>query len=66
MFNIFSVHVISLIVAGLAVVALGTDTGGSIRIPAHYCGIVGFKPSFGAIDVAGVQPLAPFDIGIAG
>ncbi len=45
--------------AGACAVALGTDTGGSIRIPAHYCGIAGFKPSFGAIDVAGVQPLSP-------
>jgi len=49
----------ALVGAGTCQVALGTDTGGSIRIPAHYCGIVGFKPSFGAIDVAGVQPLAP-------
>jgi 2-dehydropantoate 2-reductase len=49
----------ALVGAGACRVALGTDTGGSIRIPAHYCGIVGFKPSFGAIDVAGVQPLAP-------
>ena len=49
----------ALVGAGACQVALGTDTGGSIRIPAHYCGIVGFKPSFGAIEVAGVQPLAP-------
>ena len=49
----------ALVGAGACGVALGTDTGGSIRIPAHYCGVVGFKPSFGAIDAAGVQPLAP-------
>jgi 2-dehydropantoate 2-reductase len=49
----------ALVGAGACAVALGTDTGGSVRLPAHYCGIVGFKPSFGAIDVAGVQPLAP-------
>jgi 2-dehydropantoate 2-reductase len=49
----------ALVGAGACDVALGTDTGGSIRIPAHYCGIVGFKPSFGVIDVTGVQPLSP-------
>jgi 2-dehydropantoate 2-reductase len=49
----------ALVGAGGCDVALGTDTGGSIRIPAHYCAVVGFKPSFGAIDLAGVQPLSP-------
>jgi 2-dehydropantoate 2-reductase len=49
----------ALVGAGACDVTLGTDTGGSIRIPAHYCGIVGFKPSFGVIDVTGVQPLSP-------
>ena len=49
----------ALVGAGVCAVAVGTDTGGSIRIPAHYCGIAGFKPSFGTIDVAGVQPLSP-------
>jgi Asp-tRNA(Asn)/Glu-tRNA(Gln) amidotransferase A subunit family amidase len=49
----------ALVGVGACAVALGTDTGGSIRIPAHYCAIVGFKPSFGALPVEGVEALAP-------
>jgi aspartyl-tRNA(Asn)/glutamyl-tRNA(Gln) amidotransferase subunit A len=44
---------------GEADVALGTDTGGSIRIPAACCGIVGFKPTFGLVSTDGVFPCAP-------
>jgi aspartyl-tRNA(Asn)/glutamyl-tRNA(Gln) amidotransferase subunit A len=45
--------------AGLADAALGTDSGGSIRIPAACCGVVGFKPTFGLVPIDGVFPLAP-------
>jgi len=45
--------------AGLADGALGTDTGGSIRIPAACCGIAGFKPTYGLVPMGGVFPLAP-------
>ena len=45
--------------AGLADVALGTDSGGSIRIPAACCGIAGFKPTYGLVSLNGVFPLAP-------
>jgi aspartyl-tRNA(Asn)/glutamyl-tRNA(Gln) amidotransferase subunit A len=45
--------------AGLCAAALGTDSGGSIRIPAACCGIVGFKPTFGLVPTRGVFPLAP-------
>jgi aspartyl-tRNA(Asn)/glutamyl-tRNA(Gln) amidotransferase subunit A len=45
--------------AALADVALGTDSGGSIRIPAACCGVVGFKPTFGLVSLDGVFPLAP-------
>jgi aspartyl-tRNA(Asn)/glutamyl-tRNA(Gln) amidotransferase subunit A len=40
-------------------VALGTDTLGSVRIPASYCGVVGYLPGSGLIDSAGVMPLMP-------
>ncbi|MEM9106075.1 MAG: amidase [Pseudomonadota bacterium] len=46
------------VAAGLAVAAIGTDTGGSVRQPAHSCGVVGFKPSFGQVSNEGVFPLA--------
>jgi aspartyl-tRNA(Asn)/glutamyl-tRNA(Gln) amidotransferase subunit A len=47
------------LVLGAADVALGTDSGGSIRIPAACCGVVGFKPSYGRIPLEGCFPLAP-------
>jgi Asp-tRNA(Asn)/Glu-tRNA(Gln) amidotransferase A subunit family amidase len=49
----------ALVGAGACAVALGTDTGGSIRLPAHYCGAVGFKPSYGALPLDGIEALAP-------
>jgi amidase len=49
----------SAVAAGRVDLALGTDTGGSIRVPASYCGICGIRPTHGRIPVDGVIPLAP-------
>ncbi len=47
------------VAAGLAFAAIGTDTGGSIRIPSACCSVCGFKPSWGRVPLDGVRPLAP-------
>jgi aspartyl-tRNA(Asn)/glutamyl-tRNA(Gln) amidotransferase subunit A len=44
--------------AGLGIIALGTDTGGSVRIPAYLCGVAGLKPTTGKVDLDGIIPLS--------
>jgi Asp-tRNA(Asn)/Glu-tRNA(Gln) amidotransferase A subunit family amidase len=47
------------VAAGFALAGLGTDTGGSIRVPAAFCGLVGLRPTHGLLDMRGTAPLAP-------
>jgi aspartyl-tRNA(Asn)/glutamyl-tRNA(Gln) amidotransferase subunit A len=47
------------VASGSAVVALGSDTAGSLRIPAHCCGVTAWKPTYGIVACAGTMPLAP-------
>jgi aspartyl-tRNA(Asn)/glutamyl-tRNA(Gln) amidotransferase subunit A len=47
------------VASGTVVIALGSDTGGSLRIPAHACGVTAWKPTWGAVSARGAMPLAP-------
>jgi aspartyl-tRNA(Asn)/glutamyl-tRNA(Gln) amidotransferase subunit A len=47
------------VAAGIVPLAVGTDTGGSVRIPAACCGVTGLRPTYGAVAVDGVFPLSP-------
>jgi amidase len=49
----------AVVASGEADFALGSDTGGSVRIPASYCGLFGIRPSWGAVSLAGARPLGP-------
>jgi amidase len=47
------------VAAGLCDLALGTDTGGSVRVPASFCGLYGIRPTHGRLDLSGMMPQAP-------
>ena len=50
---------VSVVAGGLADFALGTDCGGSVRLPASYCGVLGIRPTHGRVPVDGVLPFGP-------
>src|SRR5712672_3903435 len=47
------------VAAGMCDTALGTDTGGSVRVPASFCGLYGIRPTHGRLDLSGMMPQAP-------
>ncbi len=49
----------SAVAQGLCDIALGTDTGGSVRVPASFCGLYGIRPTHGRLDLSGMLPQAP-------
>ncbi len=50
---------VAAVAAGLCDIALGTDTGGSVRVPASFCGVYGIRPTHGRLDLTGMMPQAP-------
>ena len=55
----------SSVAAGLCTISLGSDAGGSIRIPAAHCGVVGLKPTYGLLDSTGLTPFS-YTVGVVG